>query len=361
MKRGYLVTLAIILAASLSLFGCSTSQTSSTASTGSVTTTTSGTTSETTHESYEIVMSTLNAGTGIYTISNVLAQMINEQSTWLKASAIEGMGSTVNMKNLVADPSLQATTIFFSDDSSRFTANLHDGATGDAPFNTFDFNEFKPLFFYGGAGVGYITLDPNLKTVKDLEGKRVVVDETPSGGAKAYYMPYYFENAGVNIQYEYMKKSDSIEALKDGLIDAWSAGANMTSTGWSPASGLPDLMATEDVYFVALDVDAANGVISQLTLPSSIYTIPALTLCDTQTEDWDVFSAPLWFGAHESMPDDVVQEFLRIVYDNCETFKDYYAAAEIISKQNLARTFTESELHPAAAEFYKQQGVPMGD
>jgi TRAP-type uncharacterized transport system substrate-binding protein len=60
------------------------------------------------------------------------------------------------------------------------------------------------------------------------------------------------------------------------------------------------------------------------------------------------------------MPDDVVAEILRVVFENAPKLKEATIAAEIITKDTLASlSMPESGYHPAAVKFFKSKGIKI--
>jgi len=206
----------------------------------------------------------------------------------------------------------------------------------------------------------FVTLNPKLKTLKDLEGKRVITDDV-KGGETAYLMEAVIKEAGVNAKYEYMKQAAAIEALKDGLADAWIGGLEPVMGGkWKAGRGLPDLIATTNVYYIDMDPAITERAMKKLGFPSVILKVPAGMMGATQPEPVYTSANPMWWGAHQTMPDEVVTELMQVVYDNCETWKNIKPDREVMTKQTLASIgISESQYHPAALAFFKAKGIPI--
>lgn len=315
------------------------------------------------HEPYEITIQTIPAGTSAYAIGIVFANQINGESEWLSATCPEGINPMVHMKQAVEDPELRKHALMFNTEASVYSANMHVGATAEPPFSTFDYTEFRPCYLWGVAAGFMVTLNPELKTLKDLEGKRCVIDDV-RGGSKAQWWPVIFKHAGVNIKPEYMDKRAAIEALKDGRIDACGtlSAEPQIDGGWVPCSGLPGLVAEAEVYYVNQDSASLEAAIEELNYPAFILTIPAGCMGEKQQpEPLPTFCYAMWFGVHESMPDEVVTEIMRVAYKYCETWKEYSPSRAIITRQTLGSIgVPESRYHPAALEFLKEKGVPIG-
>lgn len=350
-----LLIILLILVASMVLFGC-----------GEATPTSSPSVSKTdqtieTHELYDVQFAVLSARSSTYAIGVILADTINKESDWLRATCPEGVNMDVNLKSIVqGGQEAEQHTFVWASNGGIWDANRHIGAYGDPPFNAYDYNEIKHLFFWGMAGNVLVTLDPEIKTIEDLEGRKGVVDDTPGGNRYAVWK-VIFEKAGVQIEPEWIKRAEAIEALKDGLIEFWLGGVEPQPGGeWKAGAGLPDLIATEDVYYIDVDASIIEAVIEELDFPGVVLTVPANKMGETQPQPFNMIANSMWWGAHEDMPDEVVTEFMRIVYDTCETWKEHKPDRAVVSKDTLAAIGApESRYHPAALKFYEEHGVAL--
>ena len=160
--------------------------------------------------------------------------------------------------------------------------------------------------------VQIVTLDPDIKSVADLKGKKVSVGESGSG--------VYFNAIDVlaaygmtldDIEPTYQSFGDSTEALQDGLIDA-----GFIVSG-APTNAITALAANRDVYIVELDDEHIEKLIdaSPYTartsspaqprkptvwmlmlppLPSVLSSLPATMFPRTMCTTWSPASSTAW-------------------------------------------------------------------
>jgi len=117
---------------------------------------------ETTPETYEIEIYGGRAGMSTYVASIALAELINENSTWLKATAIEATSVTACFQLLLNEPERRPDTLIVSMAQFHWLAS-----EGKEPFTT----QYDGLRFISTLGynmMGFITLDPDIKTVADF-------------------------------------------------------------------------------------------------------------------------------------------------------------------------------------------------
>ena len=57
------------------------------------------------------------------------------------------------------------------------------------------------------------------------------------------------------------------------------------------------------------------------------------------------------------MPDEVIKEVLRIIYENADAFGDLLPAGNYICKETMTRVGSPEIMHPAAVDFYREKGL----
>ena len=312
-------------------------------------------------EPYELTISTIPAGFASYIMGVALAEQINKHSTWLKATAMEGRGPAEHMKLLVKKPAKRKNYLFFNSTWDIWEAKKQLVPYKGIPFN---YDDFRFVTLIGIAGNGLCTLDPEIKSVKDLEGKRVIFD---SGKGKGREMAYtgVLKTAGVSIdkiKQQYSSGKAAADTLRDGLVDVIYTGHILKKLpnvyGNSPFQA--ELVATKKTFFISFEEKDVLAFKKNTGHPLAMVKIPPKMLGPEQTQPCGVLIKPLGFAAHISMPDKVVTEIVRIVYENAEIFKDYTFMGNILTKKTMASlSVPEQSYHPAAVKFYKEKGVPI--
>ena len=97
----------------------------------------------------------------------------------------------------------------------------------------------------------------NLKSLADLKGKRVSLDEPGSGtlvNAKAILAAYGVTEK--DIKPEYLKPQQSAEKLKDGAVDAF-----FSTTGY-PQGAIAELAATSGIELLPIDGEGRTKILS---------------------------------------------------------------------------------------------------
>ena len=312
-------------------------------------------------EPFELSISTLPAGFASYIMGVALAEQINKNSKWLKATAMEGRGPAEHMKLLVTRPERRTNYLFFNSTWDIWEAKQEIGPYKGFPFN---YDEFRFVSLLGIAGNGLCTLDRNIKTMKALEGKRVIFD---SGRGKGRQITYegVLKEAGVDIEklrFQYATGKAAADALRDGLVDVVYTGHALRELPnvYVNSPFQAELVATKDTYFLSFDSKSVRAYRQKTGHPLSLVTVPPKMFGPMQTEPCGVLVKPLGFAAHVSMPDHVVAEILRVAYENSERFKEYTPMGAILTKETLASLDIPAEgYHPAAVNFFKEKGIKI--
>lgn len=314
-----------------------------------------------TPEPYEIEASTIPAGFASYVIGVALAELINKNSTWLRCTALEGRGPVEHLKLLVTEPEKRATYLFFNTPWEQWMAERQMGPFADFPF---DYSEFKFVALIGCAANGIIVTDPKIKTLEDLRGKRIITDSGPGKGRYTAYTGI-LKQAGIteeDVKHEYGSGSAAGDALRDGLVAAIYSGATLVEppNTWLPSPFEAELIATQDIYFLSFPEEYIEAFGEETGFPATAATVPPGMFSPLQTEPYTFLTKHLAWCAHRDMPDDVVYEICRVIYENAEQFKEFIPAGAIITKETMATMgVTEEALHPGALKFYKEKGVPI--
>ena len=208
--------------------------------------------------------------------------------------------------------------------------------------------------------VQIVTLDPNIKTVADLEGKSVSVGAAGSG---VYFNAMDVLNAyGIGdvdkegkftkINATYQSFGDSAEALQDGKIDAAFVVAG------APTTAITSLAATKQVYLVGLDQEHIDALVAE----SPYYS--AYTMSDTVKEAYkltgDVTTVAV--GAVVIARDDVsdadVYNFLYGIFENLDAITAAHAKGAELSLE-FASSYGAVPYHPGAVAYFADKGITV--
>jgi len=193
--------------------------------------------------------------------------------------------------------------------------------------------------------------DSGIKNFDDMKGKRVNVGNPGSGqrgtmevvmGAKGWKMSDF------SLASE-LKSAEQSKALCDNKIDA------MVFTVGHPNASIKEAATTCDTVMVNVDGAAVqkliddNGYYRSATIPGGMY----------RGSDGDVktFGVGATFVSSTAVPDDVVYEVVKAVFENFDDFKKLHPAFANLKKEEMVKDGLSAPLHPGAAKYYKEVGL----
>lgn len=192
-----------------------------------------------------------------------------------------------------------------------------------------------------------------IKTVKDLKGKKVSIDVPGSGCAvmaKAILEEYGF-NLEKDLTIAHLSQSESVQALKDGVVDA------VFFNFAYPGSAVLDLAATRDIVLIPVEPSMADRLVKKYPYYVKI-TIPAKTYPKV---DYDV----LCLGdsnvliANKQMEEEVAYKIVKAIFENVDKGKWALVNIHPIAAQLTPNNAVNSpiELHPGAIKYFKEVGA----
>ena len=218
----------------------------------------------------------LSFGTGgdsgtYYAFGGALAGYVTEK-TDTAVTAITSSGSQANIED-IASGAIQLG--FVQSDVMDYAYN------GTRLFVDKDTGESAPVTNFSTVAALYmeqvqiVTLDPNIKTVADLEGKNVSIGANGSGVYfNALDILGAYDLTEEDITPQYQDFATSVDSLKDGKIDAAFIVAG------APTTAVVDLASGNDVYLVSLDDEhidkliASSPYYSKNVIAADVYGTP---------------------------------------------------------------------------------------
>ena len=197
--------------------------------------------------------------------------------------------------------------------------------------------------------VQVITVDPSIKTIADLAGKKVSVGAAGSGVFfnAVDVLGIYDLDVEKDIIPTYQSFGDSAEALKDGQIDAAFIVAG------APTTAVTDLASGRDITVVSLDEEHIEALIA-----SSPYYSKATIAKDVYgtAEDATTVAVGAVVIARDDVSEADVYNFL------CGTFEDiaglsHGKAAEL--SLEFASSVTSIGYHPGAVAYFADKGIEV--
>jgi TRAP transporter TAXI family solute receptor len=193
--------------------------------------------------------------------------------------------------------------------------------------------------------------DSGVTTFDDLKGKRVSVGNPGSGqrgtmevvmGAKGWTMDDF------SLASE-LKSAEQSQALCDNKVDA------MVFTVGHPSGSIKEATTSCDSVIVSVtgaEVDKLvgdNDYYRTATIPGGMYR--------GSDSDVQTFGVGATFVSSASVPENVVYEVVKAVFENFEDFKKLHPAFANLKKEEMIKDGLSAPLHDGAAKYYKEAGL----
>lgn len=190
-----------------------------------------------------------------------------------------------------------------------------------------------------------------IKTVADLKGKRVALDEPGSGtliNARMVLAAYGVQES--DIKAEFIKPNQAGDKLKDGALDAF------FFVGGSPAGAIAELASSgAGIELVALGGPQADGL--RMANPYfAVDTIPANTYKDVAAVQTLAVGAQ-WVTSAKADTETVYQITKALFSDATQkALAAGHAKGKLINNKNAVQG-VGIPFHPGAEKYYKEAGV----
>lgn len=273
-----------------------------------------------------------------YGYGSVLAQAVSNE-TGTKVTAVVSNGSQDNIEQMDMNTAqlgfVQSDVMSYAYDGT----NLFEGMpiTG--------FSTVAALYM---EQVQIVTVDPAIKTVADLAGKRVSIGSSGSG---VYYNALDVLGAyGLtedDITPTYQSFGDSVDALTDGKIDAAFVVAG------APTVAVTTLATSKDVYLVSLDAEHI-AALKETSPYYSEYTI-GKDVYGTE-EDCTTVAVGAVVIARDDVSKDDVYNFVSTIFEKSGSLA--HDKAKDLDLE-FATSITNIPYHPGAAEYFAEKGIDV--
>jgi TRAP transporter TAXI family solute receptor len=289
-------------------------------------------------------LSIATGGTGgvFYPYGGGIAKVITESLPNVEATAEVTAASIDNLKFLKQGTSDLAFTMSDAAQDAVLARDEFKGF-GAIPLRTLAvlYSSYTHLVTLEGAGVTDVT---------HLKGRTISMGSPGSGTSTLGYR--ILEAAGINtktdIRTQSLSVAQSVDALKDGKIDAffWNGGL--------PTASVLDLVNTPRIRARFL---ATDSLLPQLekTYGSNLYyraIIPKGTY--QQDADIPVVGVAVLLVVSETMPEDLAHDITRVLFEKQPQLATIHPQAKVLSLKTATRG-SPIPFHPGAIRYYRDQ------
>lgn len=288
--------------------------------------------------------STMTMGTGgtagtYYAFGGILGSQI-KTSAGITVNVVSTDGSKANILGIDAG-NYQLGTV-----QSDVMAYAWEGSRSFEKEGAID--SFRVIGGLYAEAVQLVTMNPEIKTVADLAGKKVSIGAAGSG---VYFNAMdVLAAAGLteaDIVPQYQSFADSADALKDGKIDAAFIVAG------PPTPAITELFTTNTAYLIPIDGDIATKLLADCPY-YTVHSIPANTY-KGQTEEVKTVTVKATLIVSASASEEQVYELTKAIFDNIDAITAAHAKGSELSIDNATSGMT-APFHAGAAKYFAEKG-----
>ncbi|MDT8378358.1 MAG: TAXI family TRAP transporter solute-binding subunit [Desulfotignum sp.] len=261
----------------------------------------------------------------------------------IRVQAQSSAGSVENLRK--TDAGRQQMSVVYS-------GHVYQGRNGKMKNDTTKYeNVMAVAFLYGAPAQLVVKAGSGIKSVKDLEGKKVGVGNAGSGAFANCEL--FFTHMGIwdKIERNAMGYNDAAQAFGNNQLDAF-----WLFVGY-PTGAVMMAAQTNDIAMVDLDKDAeASGFYKEYPYFAKV-TIPANTYKGVDYEVKSFQDAALWV-ANKDVSEDAVYQMLSLIYTD-EGLAHMVSQKKTFKSMSIQSgpTGVVTPFHPGAEKFWKEKGV----
>lgn len=306
-------------------------------------------------EPVEVGLITAPFGTGSYVLGSALEEISKKKHPWLHITHAESPGFIFNIKKLDKEPELRKTMMIGSGTGASGLAEA-----GDKPFD----KKYPPLKLIANYSLGtywLATLDPKVKSVEDLAGKKVALGRAAQINwaiQPAWILAHGYGLSKDKVNLQYVGTKEAVDAALDGTADAAVVG------GYFDPVSMKMVLSPQTIEFFASgrkitqlswNNDALNKARSK-SMKFAHVTIPPNTIPDVATPLETAADTTSWMVSEE-FPDEIAYEITKLIIDNIGVFGDFHATGKLMSPVGLIYGWDTADIHPGALRAYREAGI----
>lgn len=310
------------------------------------------------HEEYKIHMHGAVQGSSGHIITFAWADLINKHSKWLRTTVSEEAAPAAAIPMLLRMPEKKKNTIIFA-----IEAQPQGWSLGKPPLTPkTPYTSWTIIARTINVPFGILTFDPKIKTLNDLEGKKFANLGRRSTASMAMdNILNYGAGLKGKVRIDYLDPFSGKDALLSGLVDAVLLPMATDAPHWIKPPFVTEIMASKKAYFADFNKEAMEKAFAKAPWPQfPLMNVPA-GVYDPEQEGFWTFSSGNYYAADRELPEEVVYEALRIMYEQIDTFKDYHIMGKGMSREKMGTmALTDEHKHPGAIRFFKEKGIRYG-
>jgi TRAP transporter TAXI family solute receptor len=278
-----------------------------------------------------------NPGGTWYTMAGGIVQLLNDKMPpEIRFDMIGSGGSVENTRRLALNQ---------ADITLTYSSHMWEAKNGKGIMDGRPSDNIRVLMELYGSSHYFVTLkSKGIKTLQDLEGKKVVLGSPGSGSSDNSRRT--FAALGIKVKESELAFADAARALQDGNADA-------VGMSGHPAAGLVELAMSKDIYVIPFSqsdldkVTEANRYFDPGVMPANVYK--------GQTEPVPCFYFSVYLAVNKNMPYDVVAKIMEIIMspEGRKYLESVHPQFKGIRNNASGVKSIDIAYHPAAEAYWK--------
>ena len=234
---------------------------------------------------------------------------------------------------------------------SDWQYHAYNGTGKESFISAGPYKELRAVFSVHPEPISLLTrADSGIKHIDDLVGKRVNIGNPGSGTEATWNVVWKalgHSNSDLKLASQ-LKASETSSALCDNKIDAY-----FYPVG-NPTALNKEATTTCDAKFAEVSGPAIDKLVADhpfyrhATIPGGMYR--------GNPGDIKTFGVAATFVTSSAVPEAVIYEIVKGVFDNFQDFKKLHPAFGVLKENEMIKDALSAPLHKGAVKYYKERG-----
>jgi uncharacterized protein len=187
--------------------------------------------------------------------------------------------------------------------------------------------------------------ESGIRSIAEMAGKRVGVG--PRGGTSAAYFPQFFQTLKIPVNLVFGEWAELAAQVHQRTLDVLAVGAGV------PFPSFVELETKDKVRYIAFGAEQIAAL--RLAMPELTPSLIPAGTYPSLLRHYQTLGLYNFVVARADLPDDLVYNVVRTVFENHEEMMEAHAAAAATVPANIDRN-SFLPLHPGAIRYYRQIG-----
>lgn len=302
---------------------------------------------------YRVNIATATTGGAYYPIGNAMAQIWTKKlSGKVRASAQSTAGTPQNIE-LMMNKEVQVAigqngVCFYAFNGTE----TYKGKTG------FPYTDMRGMFtLYPNVMQWVARKGSGIKTVADMEGKRIVPGQVASATEinsremlSVYGINYIPGKGKTNVRVEYLGYNETSDQIKNGQLDATHI------AGGVPTAVVIDMLSSDAGYLISMEPEKIAEICKRYPWYFP-FTIPAGTY-PKQDKDVHTIALSNILFTDSKQPDELIYMLTKATYEFHKDLVLAHRATEYTVEANAFKGMT-IPLHPGSIKYFEEKGIKV--